>query len=203
LRRHSLALRTLATYMAIYTIADLSLGCSTTHVDSTRHSGGTLASTASLSVAIYDTVAAEHKRQPVAGLVATRLLRDSGGALEVIGEFASSTWSLDTLPPGRYRLHVLPATPVGASTPQPIEKERFTLKAGQQTTIVVILEDRRGAYWTAMGVGVAAVVVAVVAALISSVSHTSCTTKSVANKAPALESEQPNPSLQRTRYARR
>jgi hypothetical protein len=177
LRRHSLAFKTLGAYVALSVVANLYLGCSTTHVDSARISGRTAAdASASLSVAIYGTVSDEHKQRPLAGPVSTRLLRNSDGALQVVQDSTSSTWSIDALPPGPYLLQIFPVAPADGSAPKPIEKESFTLRAGEKTTIAVILKDRRGAYWTAMGVGIGAIVVAVVVAILSSI-NTSCTTR--------------------------
>lgn len=204
LRRRSLAFRTLGAYVALSVVANLYIGCSTTHVDSARVSGRTTDSLASLSVAVYETVSDEHKKHPLDGPVSTRLLRDSEGALQVVQEYTSSTWSIDALPPGSYRLQIFPVAPAAGSEPKPIEKETFTLRSGEKTTIAVILKDRRGAYWTAMGIGIGAIVVAVVAAFLNSLSHTSCTTSTAraAQKAFAREQERPNAPLQPTRSAR-
>ena len=205
MRKHSLAFRTLGAYVALSTVANLYMGCTTTHVDSARVSGHTADSSASLSVAIYETVSDEHKKHPLDGPVSTRLLRDSDGAQQVVQEFASSTWTLDALPPGFYRIQVFPVSPAQGATPKPIEKESFTLRAGDQTTIAVILKDRRGAYWTAMGIGIGVVVVAVIAALVNSLSHTSCSTSTAkaAQRAFARELERTDTPLQPTRSARR
>jgi hypothetical protein len=166
LRRRSLAFRTLGAYVALSVAANLNLGCSTTHVDSARIPGRTAADTsANLSVAVYGTVSDEHKQRPLAGPVSTRLLRNADGALQVVQDSTSSTWSIDALPPGPYVLQIFPVAPADGSAPKPIEKESFTLRAGEKTTIAVILKDRRGAYWTAMGVGIGVIVVAVVVAI--------------------------------------
>ena len=177
MKRHSLAFKTLGTYVALSIVANLYLGCSTTHVESERISGRAATDApASLTVAVYETVSAEHKKQPVAWPVSTRLLRNTTGAEEVVQESTSSTWSIDALPPGPYLLQIFGAAPTDGSAPKVIEKEVFTLKAGRKATISVILKDRRGAYWTAVGVGIAAVIVAVLVAIANSVSHTSCNT---------------------------
>ena len=204
-KRHSLAFRTLGAYMALCTVANLYMGCTTTHVDSARVSGHTADSSASLSVAIYATVSDEHRKHPLDGPVSTRLLRDSDGAEQLVQEFASSTWTLDALSPGFYRIQVFPVSPAPGSTPKPIEKESFTLRAGDKTEIAVILKDRRGAYWTAMGIGIGVVVVAVIAALVNSLSHTSCSTSTAkaAQRAFARELERTDTPLQPTRSARR
>lgn len=202
MRRRSLAFRTLGAYVALSVAANLNLGCSTTHVDSARIPGRTAADTsASLSVAIYGTVSDEHKQRPIAGPVSTRLLRNAEGALQVVQDSTSSTWSVDALPPGPYVLQIFPVAPADGSAPKPLEKESFTLRAGEKTTIAVILKDRRGAYWTAMGVGIGVIVVAVVVAILSSL-NSSCTTKA-AREEFTRGQELRGPPLQPTRSSRR
>lgn len=200
-RRHSLAFRALGVYVALSVVLNLELGCSTTHVDSTRPSGRATDSTASLSVAIYETVSAEHKRHPLDGPVSSRLLRDPDGNPEVVKEYTSSTWSIDALPPGRYRLQIFPVAPAAGQEAKPIERETFTLRAGDTTSIAVILKDRRGAWWTAMGVGIGVIVVAVVVAILNSF-NSSCSTKA-AQKSFAREQERLTPPLQPTRSSQR
>jgi hypothetical protein len=201
LKKRSLAVKTLGTWVALSIVANLYLGCSTTHVDSERISGRTAADApASLAVAIYETVSAEHKKQPVAWPVSTRLVRNAAGTEEVVQESTSSTWSIDALSPGPYLLQIFGAAPADGSAPKVIEKEAVTLKAGRKATLVVILKDRRGAYWTAMGIGIAAVAVAVLVAALNSI-DTSCNTSYKARAAREAQ-DRAHPPMPPARPAR-
>lgn len=136
--------------------AVLAGACVTTDVIRERAASGSSES-GGVAVTVYRSPSSVG-RGPFDRRVDTRLLRSDDSGPTLMHEGAESEWSVRTVPPGRYTIHVLGWARSGGgyrrlSSPA---HESFVVRAGETVQVHVFLSDKRGVLWAVLGTGVAA-----------------------------------------------
>lgn len=98
--------------------------------------------TGALAVAIFEKASDRDARRPVAFPVLSELARVTEKGEETVGRSIAPAWGLPDLPPGKYRLRVTRRlTPEGDIVPLENPGDRtFVVKAGERTTLTVVLK---------------------------------------------------------------
>jgi len=146
-------------------------GCVTFSVDETSPNKGSPPRAASLRFSVYKDRAALKKVEVFGGSIRSRLVRLDPMPQEAVLESADASWSVDELPPGKYRLEVSRRSgPEPGSAEVGSWRESFKVKTGEEVSAVIILHDTRAWAWAGTGVGIAAAAVVGVLVLVGLVS---------------------------------
>ena len=106
-----------------------------------------------LSVSAYWSPSAAHRRRPLDVPVHTRLFRLDLDSPILIRESQESSWSIPAVAPGRYRLDVMGWQRSNGKVThfRSPRSETFSVASAERLEIHVILSDKRGWLWAALG----------------------------------------------------